>query len=177
MDVLSQFWAPLCAVGSHGPQGPNAQVCVSVFGASIVPERPRVLVCLHKTNYTHELVEASGTLAVTVLGEGQLELLRPLGLESGRDGSKLDDECFVTTEAGDPYFPGGAGMLACEVLEAFDLGDATAFLSAVRSRDTWDAEPLRWQAAKGELDADFLREWAEKSEREQEAARAAMVWW
>ena len=38
VELLSHFWAPLCAIGSHGPQGPNAQVCVSVFGASIVTE-------------------------------------------------------------------------------------------------------------------------------------------
>jgi flavin reductase (DIM6/NTAB) family NADH-FMN oxidoreductase RutF len=66
-DILSAFWAPLCAVGSHGPQGPNAQVCVSIFGASIVPERPRLLVVLHKTNLTHDLVAESGTLAVTAI--------------------------------------------------------------------------------------------------------------
>ena len=61
-DVLSHFWAPLCAVGAGGPVGPNAQICVSVFGASIVPERPRLLVSLSKTNYTEALVRESGRL-------------------------------------------------------------------------------------------------------------------
>jgi len=65
-DPLSYLWAPLCAVGSHGER-PNAQICVAVFGASIVPDRPRVLVGLWKENHTHDLVARAGTLAVTLL--------------------------------------------------------------------------------------------------------------
>jgi flavin reductase (DIM6/NTAB) family NADH-FMN oxidoreductase RutF len=176
MDVLSAFWSPLCAVGSHGPKGPNAQICVSVFGASIVPDRPRVLVVLHKTNYTHDLVTTAGTLAVTALGEGQSDLLEPLGLASGRDGDKLDGLCYVTTGAGDPYFPGGAGFLEGEMLDTFDLGDATAFLTAVRSRETWEAAPLRWHEVKESIGEEFMARWTEKSAREQAAAREMMLW-
>ena len=117
-DVLSSFWSPLCAIGARGEGGadappnvprsapPNAQICVSVFGASIVPEQPRVLVSLSKTNYTHELVIASGTLSVTALSASQLPLLEPLGLRSGRDGDKLAGLEVALTEAGDPWFPG-----------------------------------------------------------------------
>ena len=107
-DVLSSFWSPLCAIGARGEGGadappnapPNAQICVSVFGASIVPEQPRVLVSLSKTNYTHELVIASGTLSVTALSASQLPLLEPLGLRSGRDGDKLAGlEVALTAQA------------------------------------------------------------------------------
>ncbi|MBK9342139.1 MAG: flavin reductase [Dehalococcoidia bacterium] len=120
ISVLSHFWAPLCAIGSRGPKGPNAQICVSVFGASIVPERPRLLVVLSKTNYTTELVAASGTFAVTVLAEAQAGLLEPLGLHSGREVSKLAGIAHTLTAMGDPAF-GGAGSIACEVLRT-DFG-------------------------------------------------------
>jgi flavin reductase (DIM6/NTAB) family NADH-FMN oxidoreductase RutF len=175
ISVLSHFWAPLCAVGSHGARGPNAQICVSVFGASIVPDRPRLLVVLSKTNYTTELVAGAGTLSVTVLSETQSALLEPLGLRSGRDGPKLDGLDYELTAAGDPVF-GGAGGLACEVLESFDFGDSTAFLAAVRDRVETGAPPLTWQAAKRIVGEEFLARWAAKSAREQEAARARMVW-
>ena len=175
-SVLSHFWAPLCAVGSHGANGPNAQICVSVFGASIVPERPRLLVVLSKTNYTTELVAGAGTLSVSVLGEAQAGLLEPLGLRSGRDGPKLWGIDHRPTAAGDPVFEGGAGWLGCEVLEAFDLGDSSAFLAAVRERTEGTAPALSWQTAKGVVGEAFLRGWAAKSAREQEAARARMVW-
>lgn len=187
-DVLSSFWSPLCAIGARGleadtapaaPPGatPNAQICVSVFGASIVPERPRVIVSLSKTNYTHELVIASGTLSVTALAASQLPLLEPLGLRSGRDGDKLAGLEVALTEAGEPWFPGCVGYLGCDVIERHDLGDATAFLCAVRERETFSAEPaLRWPEAQQVVGTEFLERWAVKSRREQAAARASMRW-
>lgn len=176
-DILSHFWAPLCAVGSHDGRGPNAQICVAIFGASIVPDRPRLLVVLTRTNYTHDLVTETGTLAITLLAGAQLDLLEPLGLTSGRDGDKLGDINFALTESGDPYFPSGVGYLACEVIDAFDLGDSTAFLSAVRSRDQLsDAAPMSWAEAGRRVGDEFMRHWQEKSRREQELAREVMTW-
>jgi flavin reductase (DIM6/NTAB) family NADH-FMN oxidoreductase RutF len=174
--VLSHFWAPLCAVGSHEAASRNAQICVSVFGASIVPERPRLLVVLSNTNYTTELVKAAGTLSVTVLGESQAGLLEPLGLRSGRDGPKLDSLPHELTAMGDPVFARGAGHLACEVLRSFDFGDSTGFLAAVREKQDGTAAPLSWQTAKGIVGEEFLARWAKKSAREQAAAREAMAW-
>ena len=66
MDLLSHFWAPLCAIGGHGDRRRTRN---SPFGvrASIVPDRPRLMVILTKANYTHDLVRASGTMTITVL--------------------------------------------------------------------------------------------------------------
>lgn len=176
-DLLSHFWSPLCAIGSHDPSGPNAQICVSVFGASIVPERPRLFVSLSNTNYTTALVAACGSLAITLLSDRQAGLLEPLGLRSGRDGDKLTAIPFETTAAGDPYFPSGLGMLRCEVIESFPLGDATAFLCAVRDRRTLSpGHPMTWAQARDVVGDDFLRRWLEKSAREQQAARTTMLW-
>ena len=177
VELLSHFWAPLCAIGSHGVQGPNAQISVSVFGASIVPDRPRLILNLSKTNYTRELVADSGSLAITVLSEKQAGLLRPLGLHSGREGDKLEGLAYGITEEGDPYFREGVGFIRCAVLDAYDLGDSTAFLCAVRERQALEAVPaLSWAEARRWVGAEFLEEWAAKSAREQEAARAAMRW-
>lgn len=177
-DILSAFWAPLCAIGSHGTSGPNAQISVSVFGASIVPERPRLLVVLHKTNYTHDLVSQAGTLAITALSRGSAGLLEPLGLVSGRERkNKLDGLDYKLTAAGDPYFATGVAMLDCEVLTAHDLGDATSFLVAVRGLEALaGGDPLGWQEAKGVVGEEFLARWAEKSAREREVAFATMTW-
>lgn len=175
--LLSNFWAPLCAVGSHGPMGPNAQLCVSVFGASIVPERPRLLVVLSKTNYTAELVTSAGTLTVTLLSQAQLALLEPLGLRSGRDGNKLSGLDFRLTNDGDPYFPGGAGCLRAAVLRSFDNGDSTSFLVAVREREMLsESPPIAWSTAQRLVSPEILSAWREKSAREQTVARARMLW-
>ena len=181
-DLLSEFWSPLCAVGSHDPAGRlNAQICVSVFGASIVPERPRLLVVLSRTTLTHDLVARSGTLAVTLLAEDQLGLLEPLGLRSGRDGEKLSGLAVEATAHGDPLFTGGVGYLDCEVLESPGLGDSTAYLVAVRGRARLGEGgerrlPMRWADARERVGAAFLERWAERSARERRAARRAMIW-
>lgn len=175
-SVLSQFWSPLCAVGSHGPLGPNAQACLSVFGASIVPERPRLLVVLWKTNYTHDLVSGAGSVAVTVLAEGQEGLLEPLGLRSGREGPKLGGLDWWLTPEGDPVFAGGVGWARGQVIDRFDLGDATAFLVAVGETGEGSGAPLRWQAAQRVVGEEFMARWAEKSARDRAAAARAMRW-
>jgi flavin reductase (DIM6/NTAB) family NADH-FMN oxidoreductase RutF len=177
-DILSAFWSPLCAIGSSGESGANAQICVSIFGASIVPERPRLLVVLHKTNLTHDLVAASGTLAISALSPSSAHLLAPLGLVSGRDvPNKLEGLVYELSGKGDPYFPECVAMLDCEVLDSHDIGDATSFLVAMReARQLAGGTPLGWQEAKGIVGEAFLSRWAEKSARERGAAFAAMTW-
>lgn len=176
-DILSEFWAPVCAVGSHGGEGPNAQICVSVLGASVVPDRPRLLVSLWKSNYTHDLVSASATMSITVLSESQAALVRVLGMRSGRDGNKLDGTGFELDEYGNPCFPGGAGTLACEVLDGLDMGDATAFMVAVRSRERdASATPLsRWRMNEI-LGVEFQQTWAAIAAERAPAYSEQMLW-
>ncbi len=176
-DILSVFWAPVSAVGSHGPAGPNAQLTVSVFGASSVPERPRLLVVLYRPNFTRDLVERSGTLAVTVLDREQMHLVEPLGIRTGRDGDKLAGLRFEVTADGDPWFPGGVGMARCEVIESFELGEATAFLCAVRERRGANGSvPFTTADIRAELGEAFTRPWDEKRARELPMLRELMHW-
>lgn len=177
VDILSLFWAPVSAVGSHGPQGPNAQLTVSVFGASSVPERPRLLVVLYRPNYTRDLVSEAGTLAITVLDRSQMDLVEPLGIRTGRDGDKLAGIEIELTEDGDPWFPGGVGMARCEVIEGFDMGEATAFLCAVRERRSLAGDQTFTTAdIRAELGEAFTRPWDEKRARDLPMLRELMHW-
>lgn len=175
--LLSNFWAPLCAIGSHGPLGPNAQICVSVFGASIVPDRPRLLLVLSKTNYTTGLIADCKTVCITLLTASNLDLIEPLGLQSGRDGNKLGGLAFELTSDGDPYFLGGAGYIRCAVLAETDNGDSVSFLAAVGERHPMsDTQPITWASAQELLSPELLAAWAAKSADEQAVARARMLW-
>lgn len=175
--MLSLFWSPVCAIGSRGPQGPNAQLCVSVFGAGIVPEKPRILVILYNTNFTRDLVLQQGTLAVTVLSEGQAHLFEALGTRSGRDGMKLPDGEYDCTDVGDAYFPAGYGLLDCVVIEHFDMGDATAFLCAVQDRRRLSgAIPLARSAAMQAQSTEVLARWAEVQAAAQTESRRTQHW-
>lgn len=176
-DILSEFWAPVCAVGSHGGRGPNAQICVSVLGASVVPERPRLLVSLWKSNYTHELVTGSGTLSITVLSEAQAGLVEVLGMRSGRRYDKLAGIEFELDDEGDPTFPGAAGRMAGAVIDSMDMGDATSFLVAVRARERDSAvAPLtRWRMNEL-LGPGFVEQWAQIAAARAPHYRTQMSW-
>ena len=56
----------------------NAQISLSTFGASIVPDRPRLLCVLYKANLTHELVAAKGSFSVSLLADKQRDLIPKL---------------------------------------------------------------------------------------------------
>jgi flavin reductase (DIM6/NTAB) family NADH-FMN oxidoreductase RutF len=176
-DVLSLFWSPICAIGSHGPHGPNAQFCVSVFGAGIVPEQPRIMVILYNTNFTRDLILEQGTLAVTVLANDQAYLFEALGTRSGRSGMKLPEGEYACTNHGDAYFPAGYGLLECVVIEYFDLGDATAFLCAVSDRRRLSGEvPLARSVAMQVQSEAVLARWAEVQAAAQANSRRTQRW-
>lgn len=172
-------WEPVCAVGSHGTAGVNAQICVSISGVSIVEDMPRLMVTLWKQNYTHDLVIESRTMAVTLLTESQIDLLEPLGLTSGRNrpGGKLEGLAVSLSPTGDPYFTGGSGYVSCRLVDAYDLGDSTAFLVAVHEdQRLTSAEPMTWTRAQELADDDFLRRYEEKFRRDANVARGMMHW-
>jgi flavin reductase (DIM6/NTAB) family NADH-FMN oxidoreductase RutF len=148
-----------------------------VFGASSVPERPRVLVVSYRPNYTRELIAQSGTLAITVLDRGQMHLVEPLGIRTGRERDKLGGLGVELTADGDPWFPGGLGMARCQVIEAFDLGEATAFLCAVRDRQgSGEGRSFTTADIRAELGEAFTQPWDEKRARDLPMLRELMHW-
>ena len=61
---MGNLWSPIVAVTSRWRGQANAQICVSIAAASIVPEKPRVLAQIYKTNHTHGMVLGSGAFAL-----------------------------------------------------------------------------------------------------------------
>jgi flavin reductase (DIM6/NTAB) family NADH-FMN oxidoreductase RutF len=171
-------WQPLSAVGSHGPGGVlNAQICISISSASIVPEKPRLLVVLWKQNYTHDLVLASGSLCISVLDRERLDAFEALGLETGRRGPKLDGIDVRRTRAGDPYLAGCVGYADCMVGDRMDLGDCSMFLVYVQHEERLsESEPITWGEASELLPEAVLRRYQAKLEGDRAAASAAMRW-
>lgn len=176
-NLLSYFWTPMVAVGCSKNGVPNAQISVSIFGASAVPDQPRLLVVLYKSNFTHDLVLAKRDFSVSLLSEDQAELIPKLGFVSGRDQGKLDGLDFEMTERDNPVFHGSVGWLECSVIEQFDLGDSTAFLSAVRKNERLtEVSPMVWSKVRQRLPDTVREEWDVKISRDIEQYRPLMHW-
>ncbi len=142
-----------------------------------MPDRPRLLVVLYQRNYTHDLVVAKGNFTLSVLCEAQVDLIPKLGFVSGRDTRKLQGIDHTLTEHGNPIFDGSIGWLECSVIERFDLGDSTAFLSAVEQNVRLsDDEPLVWSKLAPTLPQSVRDQWDAKMARDIEHYRSVMKW-
>ena len=161
--IMGNLWSPIAAVSSSlGGQG-NAQICVSIGGASIVPERPRVEVQIYKTNHSHGMIMESGSFALNFPRAGQLEWIRDFGLPSGRDGDKLEGYEVFEGETGSPLFADCWGWLDCRVVNAMDGGDMTCFLAeVVDGRTVGPGQPLWWRDARQRIPEEWMRTWTEK---------------
>jgi flavin reductase (DIM6/NTAB) family NADH-FMN oxidoreductase RutF len=160
--MLSQLSAPLVAVSVRSGQVVNAQIAVTISSASIVLHRPRVIVQIYHTNYTHQLIAESGVLALNFLSPEQLPLIWQLGMRSGRDTDKMSDVPYVVGSTGSPIIDGGFGYLDCRVVNAMDGGDMTAFLAEVVAGETRGDRPMRWRDARPRLPQQWADEWDRK---------------
>jgi flavin reductase (DIM6/NTAB) family NADH-FMN oxidoreductase RutF len=169
--ILSQLWTPLVAITAEANGLRSGQIAVSAHGASIVPDRPRVLVQLYKRNLTHDLVRDARAFALHLLRDDQLELAHTLGFVSGRDVPKLDTLRWSPgAETGAPVLEDCVGHLECRVINAMDGGDMTCFLADVVDGamhvEGWDWSPLWWRDMRARMPAAWQAEWDAKMEKE-----------
>ena len=173
--IMGNLWSPIAAVSSRWEGRDNAQICVSIGGASIVAERPRVVVQIYKTNHSHRMISNSGSFALNFPRPDQLEWIRDFGLHSGRDRDKL--ACYEVTygTSGSPLFSDCWGWLDCKVVNAMDGGDMTCFLAeVVDGRTISDGEPLWWRDARQRVPEHWMRVYSEKQANEVAFSRARM---
>lgn len=174
--LLSLLWTPLVAVTAAHDGRENGQIAVSAHGASIVPDRPRLLVQLYKTNLTHEIVLASGAFALNVLRHDQLDLAHELGFVSGRTAEKLERIPHSRAASGSPVLDDCLGWLDCRVINQMDGGDMTCFLAdVIGGRLLSPGQPLWWREMRERMPAAWQQEWDDKIGREIQVSRATMT--
>ena len=173
--LLGRLWSPLAAVTSQWEGQVNAQICMAISNASIVPEKPRVLVQIYKGNYSHHIIYGSGAFALNFLGKHQLDLLREFGFYSGCDKDKLAGIAYDTGVTGSPVLKHCWGYLDCRVVNAMDCGDLTCFLADVEEGDLlMGDDPLGAREARRMISSDWNEEWNNRLEENVEISRKTM---
>ncbi len=173
--IMGRLWSPLAAVTSHWQGRDNVQIAVAIAAASIVPERPRVVVQLYKTNLSYDMVLSSGVFALNFLRPDQLDLIGDFGLVSGREKDKLAGVGTKAGPSGSPLLTDCFGYLDCRVINAMDGGDMTCFLADVLDGKTLaQGDPLWWRDARRELPREWLERWEAKQSPEIATSRATM---
>jgi len=173
--LLGRLWSPLAAVTSQWEGQVNAQICMAISNASIVPQRPRVLVQIYKGNYSHDLIQGSGAFALNFLSKHQLDLLREFGFFSGRGRDKLAGIDYDTGVTGSPVLKDCWGYLECRVVNAMDGGDLTCFLADVAEGDVrMDGDPLGAREARRMIPPDWNEQWDSRLKENVEMSRKIM---
>ena len=173
--IMGRLWSPLAAVTSNWQGKNNAQIAVAISAASIVPDRPRVLVQIYKGNYSHHLICQSGAFALNFLTHQQLHFIRDFGLVSGVDREKLDGVDYASGATGSPILSDCMGFLDCRVVNAMDGGDMTCFLAdVVEGSASTEIEPISWREARRLIPSEWNEAWEAKIGAEMEVSRNRM---
>jgi flavin reductase (DIM6/NTAB) family NADH-FMN oxidoreductase RutF len=114
----------------HGSRR-SGLIATFVNSASIVADLPRMLVCLANQHFTRELIEASGTFGLHLLGEERLDWVWRFGTATGREIDKFDGLPTRQGAGSVPLLEGAAAWLACRVEDRWNIGDRTAYIAEV----------------------------------------------
>ena len=106
----------------------NGQIVNSII--QVCAETPRIAVSINKENLTHEYIQKSGVLAVTVLEqETPMTFIGQFGFKSGRDGDKFEKVTYETGVTGCPIVTDNAlSSFEGKVIGSADAGTHTVFI-------------------------------------------------
>ena len=125
---------------AHG--GSQHGMTVSSF-TSVSLEPPLIIISLHTESRTHNLVMASGTFAVNILGADQRELSERFAGRLESELNRFEGLDADTLTTGAPLLKGALANLDCRVRQVIPVGMNTLFLAEVVAvRGDGDGQPL-----------------------------------
>jgi flavin reductase (DIM6/NTAB) family NADH-FMN oxidoreductase RutF len=179
--TLAALWAPLVAVTTRHGDRMNGQIIVAAMPGSILPDAPRVVIELWKSNLTHDLVLASGIVALHLLDgtpgprlDASMQVVRALGMHSGRDGDKLSSFATRVGANGCPILTEALTYLEATITASLDADEATIFLADVTAgARLHEGTPLTLPQFNAALPEDWRDEYAASRAKQDSAARQA----
>lgn len=153
----------LYVITSHDGSRDNGMICNTVVQVTGKPQR--IAVTLNKSNYTHDVVKATGKMNVCTLAESAaFPLFQLYGFRSGRDGSKMsgveiersanglavlanDCNSFFSLEVESYVDLGTHGMFICAVTEARVLSEAPTMTYAYYQANVKPRPPAKKKGA------------------------------
>lgn len=156
-SAMAQWASGVTVVTSVTDAGWVGITASSLTSVSLNP--PRVLICVAKRLYTHQVILASGVFAVSILNAEQVEW----GMRFAGMMPELTDRFagidVRLAETGSPILPDVLAWLDCRVAHAYDGGDHTIFVGDVLAAGAADrTDPvLYFKRHWRKLDAELLR--------------------
>jgi flavin reductase (DIM6/NTAB) family NADH-FMN oxidoreductase RutF len=101
---------------------------------------------INPTHASYPILTAAGVFTVSILRQGQLELARHFGSQSGREVDKLAGQRWEAALGGAPVLLDAAGYLECRVTARHTAGDHELVVAQVVGGRVFDseAEPMAY---------------------------------
>jgi len=130
-SVLDQLSYGLYIVSSCSDGRCNGQISNAVMQVTAFP--PRIAVSINKTELTHEFIEKSGLLSVSILAQtAPMSLIGLFGYQSGRNINKFADTSHIVSPRGCPIaIEHCVGLIEGRVTGKMDAQTHTVFLADV----------------------------------------------
>ncbi len=146
-EILRQTmrrWTTGVSIVTSQHEGMRHGMTVSSF-TSIALDPPIVLVSLANNARTNELVQKSGTFAVTILAEDQAEIADRFAGRVEESADRFESLETFTLVTGAPMLTGGLACLDCRVESTVAIGTTTIFFGEVVGVNVFDKDqPLAY---------------------------------
>ena len=109
----------------------NGMICNTV--CQVASEPLLITVSINKSNYSHDMIKASGKMNVHTISEvAPFELIKRFGFASGRDTDKFAHDMMVRTDNGLPLVTSYTNAVIClKVKDYIDLGSHGLFICEI----------------------------------------------
>ena len=126
-------------------EGEKDNGCIINTAAQVTTSPNRVTIAVNKSNYTHDMVKATGRFTISILSqEAEFSTFQRFGFQSGREVDKFEgfEEHVQRGENGILYVTKGVNAwISCKVVDSIDLGTHTLFLADVEDGDVLSSSP------------------------------------
>lgn len=121
----------------------NGQCANTVF--QVTSDPATVAIGINKSNYTHEFIETSGIVGISILGKQGHDFVRKFGYSSGRNTEKFTGVSYKIGANGAPILEDCVAYLEGKITNKMDCGTHTLFLVEITNGDVKsDSEPMTY---------------------------------
>lgn len=134
-DTLAHLTHGVYVLGTRRGRESNAMSAAWVTQVSNRP--PFLAAAVRADRYTHDLVLESGTFALSVLREDQVDVAAHFGEASGEYTDKLRGVPYALTDSGSPYLLDCLAYLDCKVVDTARAAEHSVIIGEVISGETF----------------------------------------
>lgn len=110
----------------------NGQIANTAI--QVTSDPPTIAVSINKQNFTHEFIQASKTLAISIISKSTpMPFIGHFGFKTGRDFNKFESINYKTGITGAPIvLDNTIAYIEAEVIKELDCGTHTIFVGEIR---------------------------------------------